>query len=130
MKISKRAVAVASLALVAVVALSSCAAGSTSTPKTTSTKAVTFWGSWNSAQQVAQIDKQVAAFNKDQSTYKVTYVPQGLVEQKLLTGEASGQVPDVALWDRSQTSLYVTKGALQTVDSLVSKDKLNLDQFY
>ena len=129
MKISKRAIVAASLAVAAVVALSACSSGA-STPKPATTKTVTFWGSWNSTQQVAQINKQVAAFNKDQSTYKVTYVPQGLVEQKLLTGEASGQVPDVALWDRSQTSLYVSKGALQSIDSLVAKDKVKLSQFY
>lgn len=134
MKISKQAIGVVSVALVAAVALSACSSGASGSPAAAAaaatTKAVTFWGSWNSTDQVAQIDEQVAAFNKDQSMYKVTYVPQGLVEQKLLTGEASGQVPDIALWDRGQTSLYVTKGALQSIDPLVAKDKVDLGQFY
>ncbi|GAA1440620.1 ABC transporter substrate-binding protein [Leifsonia poae] len=129
MKISRRGAAAATLALVAALGLSACSAG-TGSSASGGTKDVTFWGSWSSAEQVAQINKQVAAFNKDQSQYKVTYAAQNLVEQKLLTGEASGQVPDVVLWDRGQTSLYVSKGALQSIDDLVKKDSVDLDQFY
>jgi multiple sugar transport system substrate-binding protein len=132
MKISRRGVAAASLALVAALGLSACSAGGGGSAGGSGggAKEVTFWGSWNSAEQVAQIKKQVAAFNKDQNEYTVTYAPQNLVEQKLLTGAASGQVPDVVLWDRGQTSLYVSKGALQSIDDRVKKDDVDLDQFY
>lgn len=134
MKNPTRALGFGALALVAAVALTACASGGTgaqSTQKTdVVTKKVTFWGSWTSAEQVAQLTAQTAAFNKSQSTFEVTYVPQELVEQKLLTGMASGQVPDVVLWDRYQTSLYVPKGALASIDEMVSKDKVDLGEFY
>ncbi len=132
MKKSKKALIAGSVALVAALALGACSSGPSGTGSSGSGKhtPITFWGSWTSTEQVAQLNKQVDEFNKAQSDYKVTYVAQELVEQKLLTGEASGQVPDVVLWDRGQTSLYVSKGALANVDDLVKKDNVSLDQFY
>lgn len=129
MKITRKAILAASLTIAAAIGLSACSGG---TPSGTDggRQTVTFWGSWNSTEQVAQLNQQAAAFNKSQSKYTVKYVAQGLVEQKLLTGLASGQVPDVVLWDRGQTSLYVPKGALQDIDSLVKRDNVDLGQFY
>lgn len=92
-------------------------------------KEVTFWGSW-SGDQVAQLEKQTAAYNSAQSTYTVKYVAQEIVEAKLLTGIASGLVPDVVLWDRNQTPLYVNKGALAPIDDYIKKDGVDLAQFY
>jgi len=74
---------------------------------------VVMWGSW-SGDQVKQLEEQAARFNDSQDEYEVSYVPQELVEEKLLTALAGGQVPDVVLWDRYQTSLYAPKGALAT----------------
>ncbi len=124
-------VGVSAMALVATIGLSACSSGASGAAvKAGAPQNVAFWGSWTSTDQVAQLNQQVAAFNKSQSKYKVTYVPQGLVEAKLLTGLASGQVPDVVLWDRYQTSLYVPKGALASVDAMVKRDKVDLGQFY
>lgn len=131
MKILHRAAIAASLSVVAAIGLTACSGGGSSAANSDGPRqTVTFWGSWNSAQQVSQLNQQADAFNKAQSKYTVKYVAQGLVEQKLLTGLASGQVPDVVLWDRGQTSLYVNKGALQSVDSLVKRDNIDLGQFY
>lgn len=127
-------VSVSAMALVAAIGLSACSSGASgasgAAAKAGTPQNVAFWGSWTSADQVAQLNQQVTAFNKSQSKYKVSYVPQGLVEAKLLTGLASGQVPDVVLWDRYQTSLYVPKGALTSVDAMVKRDKVDLGQFY
>lgn len=90
---------------------------------------VTMWGSWSGA-QVDQLDAHAAAFNESQDEYEVEYVPQEIVEEKLLTSLAGGQVPDVVLWDRYQTSLYAPKGALSSIDELVSEDSVDLEQFY
>jgi multiple sugar transport system substrate-binding protein len=92
-------------------------------------KDVTFWGGWV-GDQAAQINQQVAAFNAAQTDYTVKYVQQKEVEQKLLTGLASGQVPDVVLWDRFQTSLYVPKGALAAIDEQIAADKVDTAQLY
>lgn len=130
MKITRKAALAASFAVVAAVTLAACSGAAGASSHTGARQTVTFWGSWNSTEQVGQLDKQAAAFNKSQDKYTVTYVAQDLVEQKLLTGLASGQVPDVVLWDRGQTSLYVPKGALQSIDSLVKRDNVDLNQFY
>lgn len=92
-------------------------------------EAVVMWGSW-SGDQVAQLEEQAARFNDSQDAYEVSYVPQELVEEKLLTALAGGQVPDVVLWDRYQTSLYAPKGALATIDDFVKKDDIDTGVFY
>ena len=124
-------VGLSAIALVASIGLSACGSStSTAGAKSGAGQKVTFWGSWSSPEQVAQLKQQTAAFNKAQTKYQVTYVPQEMVEAKLLTGLASGQVPDVVLWDRYQTSLYVPKGALTSIDDMVARDKVDLGQFY
>lgn len=90
---------------------------------------VVMWGSW-SGDQVDQLEEQAARFNESQDEYEVSYVPQELVEEKLLTALAGGQVPDVVLWDRYQTSLYAPKGALASIDEFVEKDGIDTSMFY
>lgn len=119
------ALAVASL--LAVTACSSGGGGGSTTAD--GREAVVFWGSW-SGDQVAQLEEQAAAFNDSQDEYEVQYRPQELVEEKLLTALAGGNVPDIVLWDRYQTSLYAPKGALAPIDDLVAEDDVDLDAFY
>jgi len=90
---------------------------------------VTFWGSW-SGDQAKQLQKQADAFNESQDEYEVKYVGQELVEEKLLTALASGSVPDVVLWDRFATPLYVPKNALAPLDEYVEADGVDVAQFY
>ncbi len=128
----------AALALV-LVGCTSAAEPTGSTPSTTGASEpaepsgertpVVFWGSW-SGDQVGQLDEHAAAFNASQDTYEVTYVPQELVEEKLLTALVGGQVPDVVLWDRPATALYASKGALAPLDDLIAADGVDLAQFY
>ncbi|MGC5166491.1 ABC transporter substrate-binding protein [Luteimicrobium sp. DT211] len=121
------------LAVAALVAgaltLAGCSSGSGSDTTADGRHKVVMWGSW-SGDQVKQIDQQAAAFNKSQDEYEVTYVAQEQVEQKLLTAIAGGQVPDLVMWDRYQTSLYAPKGALQSIDDRVKADGVKLDDFY
>lgn len=90
---------------------------------------VTFWGSWSGA-QAKQLQAQADAFNASQDEYEVTYVGQELVEEKLLTALASGSVPDVVLWDRYNTPLYVPKNALAPLDEYIEADGVDTTQFY
>lgn len=92
-------------------------------------EAVVMWGSW-SGDQVDQLEEQAARFNEAQDDYEVSYVPQELVEEKLLTALAGGQVPDVVLWDRYQTPLYAPKGALAPIDEFVKEDAVDTSMFY
>ena len=90
---------------------------------------VTFWGSWSGG-QAKQLQQQADAFNESQDDYEVKYVGQELVEEKLLTALASGSVPDVVLWDRFNTSLYVPKNALAPIDEYLEADSVDTGQFY
>lgn len=90
---------------------------------------VTMWGSW-SGDQIKELDQQLEIYNKSQKKYEVKYVMQENVEEKLLTGLAGGELPDLIMWDRYQTALYASKGALKPTDELIKKDNVNLDDFY
>ena len=90
---------------------------------------LTMWGGWN-GDQIGQLEEQLEKFNSSQDRIHVTYTAQDTMEQKLLTAIASGDVPDIVLWDRFNTSLYAPKGALMPLDDYVAKDNLDLGQFY
>jgi multiple sugar transport system substrate-binding protein len=127
MKSRKKLATLAAIAVTALI-LTGCSSGSGSTTSSGPQKVV-MWGSWT-GDQVKQIDQMTSKFNASQKKYTVSYVPQELVEQKLLTAVASGQVPDLVMWDRYQTSLYAPKGALQSIDDRVKADKVELKAFY
>lgn len=126
---SRRLLGAAAALAAAALVLTGCSSGSSGTTGADGRQQVTMWGSW-SGDQVEQIEQMTTAFNDSQKEYTVKYVPQELVEQKLLTAIAGGQVPDLVLWDRYQTSLYAPKGALQAIDDRVSSDKVDTDEFY
>lgn len=127
MKTSPRRLLAIGVAAATAVALAACSAGGNAADG--APEKVTFWGSW-SGDQVAQLDAQADAFNESQDKYEVSYVAQELVEEKLLTGLASGDVPDVVLWDRYSTSLYVPKNALAPLDEYIEADNVDVGQFF
>lgn len=102
---------------------------SSEAPSSGAPQDVTFWGSW-SGDQVDQLNQLTDLYNASQTTYKVTYVAQEQVEQKLLTALVGGQVPDVVMWDRPATAVYAPKGALTPIDDLIARDKVDVSQFY
>jgi multiple sugar transport system substrate-binding protein len=128
MRTTFRSVLAAGAVAVLVTGLAACSGGGTAGTEGGPEK-VTFWGSW-SGDQVAQLEAQTDAFNESQDEYEVTYVPQELVEEQLLTGLASGDVPDVVLWDRYNTPVYVPKNALAPLDEYIEADGVDLGQFY
>jgi multiple sugar transport system substrate-binding protein len=126
----KRATRIAgALAAAAVLAGTLSACGSGSDGGSGGPEEVTFWGSW-SGDQAKQLQKQADAFNAAQDEYEVKYVGPELVEEKLLTALASGSVPDVVLWDRYNTPLYVPKNALAPLDEYIEADGVDVAQFY
>ncbi|WP_262315939.1 ABC transporter substrate-binding protein [Lacticaseibacillus parakribbianus] len=120
-------------ALATVAAVGTLAACGSSTSKDSSGKkerqTITMWGAW-SGKQIKQLNELIGQYNKSQDKYTVKYKVQDQVEQKLLTGIAGGEVPDVILWDRFQTSVYAKKGALMDLSDLIKKDKVNMKDFY
>jgi multiple sugar transport system substrate-binding protein len=129
MKSHRRPLLAAAALVAGALTLAGCSSGSGGDTTADGRHKVVMWGSW-SGDQVKQIDQQADAFNKSQDEYEVTYVAQEQVEQKLLTAIAGGQVPDLVMWDRYQTSLYAPKGALQSIDDRVEADGVKLDDFY
>jgi multiple sugar transport system substrate-binding protein len=126
---SRRIIGAAAALAAAALVLTGCSSGSSAGTGDGGKQQVTMWGSW-SGDQVKQIDQMTSKFNASQSKYQVKYVPQELVEQKLLTAIAGGQVPDLVMWDRYQTSLYAPKGALQSIDDRVKADGVDTKAFY
>lgn len=114
---------------VGALALAACSGGGGGSDAGGGGQEVTFWGNWT-GEQATQIETQVEAFNASQDEYVVTYQPQEEVEAKLLTAIAGGGVPDVVLWDRFQTSVYASKGALMPLDDLIAEDSLDTSVFY
>lgn len=90
---------------------------------------ITFWGSW-SGDQVDQLNQLIDQYNDSQDKYEVTYKVQDNVEEKLLTGMAGGEIPDVILWDRINTAMYAKKNALLDLDDLIKKDNVDMGDFY
>jgi multiple sugar transport system substrate-binding protein len=128
MRKTSRQILAVGTAAVLVAALAACSGGGAPADGD-GPEPVVFWGSW-SGDQVAQLEAQADAFNESQDDYEVTYVAQELVEEQLLTGLASGEVPDVVLWDRYNTPIYVDKGALAPLDEFIEEDSIDLGQFY
>lgn len=132
MKLKKLLVGIASLS--ALLVLGACG-GDSNNSKSDSSKSggavqeLTFWGSW-SGDQVGQLNELIGKYNDSQEKYKVTYKVQDNVEEKLLTGMAGGEIPDVILWDRFNTGMYAKKNALLELDDLIEKDKVDLGDFY
>lgn len=90
---------------------------------------IVMWGSW-SGDQIAQLEAMIDDYNASQNKYVVKYVMQESMEEKLLTGIAGGELPDILMWDRYNTSVYASKGALEPIDDLVAADNLDLSIFY
>lgn len=130
MKLKKFLVGVVGLS--AVLALTACGGGDSSKSGDSGKEGVqelTFWGSW-SGNQVDQLNELIGNYNKSQDKFKVTYKVQDNVEEKLLTGMAGGEIPDVILWDRFNTGMYAKKNALLELDDLIKKDNVDMDAFY
>lgn len=90
---------------------------------------VTMWGSLSGG-DVEHVEALVDSYNESQDKYEVTYYVQDSMEQKLITALASGEVPDVVLWDRFTTGTYAARGAFLALDEYVEKDGVDLAAFY
>lgn len=122
-------VLLAILSMVLLLSLAACGGSSDSSKDKNGKEEIVMWGSW-SGDQIKQLEKQIDSYNKSQDKYKVKYVMQENVEEKLLTGIAGGELPDIIMWDRYQTALYAPKGVLEPLDKLVKEDNLKMDDFY
>ncbi len=128
MKNSFRTAAAAG-ALVALLGLTACGSGGSDDAGGDGPQEITLWGPW-SGEAADQAQVMFDAYNSSQDEYRVEYQPQEEIAQKVLTAIAGGDVPDLVIWDRYQTSLYASKGALMGVDDLIERDDVDTSVFY
>lgn len=72
---------------------------------------------------------RVDAFKKQYPNIEIEIVPQ-FDSQKLLTGAASGNVPDVLWLDRFSVASWAARGVLTSIDDLNANGAIDFSQFY
>ncbi|MFD1718733.1 ABC transporter substrate-binding protein [Georgenia deserti] len=128
-RLSRRTVLGALAAGMGATVLGSCAPPNPARFTASGARILSMWGGWG-GDQAAQIQQQLDAFNAAQNDFEVRYTPQGVLEEKLLTGIAAGNVPDIVLWDRWQTAKYGRRGALRSIQDWAERDGVDLGAFY
>lgn len=90
---------------------------------------IVYWGDWGGQGQ-KQFEYMLDKFNESQDKISAKYELQQDMITKFLTASVSGKAPDIMFWDRWRTSLYAPKNVLHPIDELMSRDKVNADDFY
>lgn len=90
---------------------------------------IIYWGDWTGEGE-KQFQTMLDEFNKSQDKIVAKYVVTQDIITKFLTASASGQSPDIMLWDRWRTCLYAPKGVLEPIDEFMQRDNVNRDDFY
>lgn len=127
--VSRRTLLGALAAVAGAAAVGGCAAPNQPRYNDAGARILTMWGGWG-GDQATQIQTQLAAFNASQTDVEFRYVPQGVLEEKLLTGIAGGNIPSLVLWDRWQTAKFARRGALQSIEGWARRDGFDLGAFY
>ena len=97
-------------------------------PEYTKDASITSWG-FGAEETNPMAFARIDAFKKAYSSIKLELVPQ-FDDQKLLTGFASKQLPDVLWMDRFKVGSWASRGVLQPIDDLVKEAGIDLDKYY
>ncbi|GAA5200352.1 ABC transporter substrate-binding protein [Microbacterium jejuense] len=125
---------VAPLAMAAVLGLlAGCSAGTPDTDDTSTGEAsgsVVFWTPQTTPDRLAAQEAVAAAFTEE-TGIDVEVVPMAGADQDqaLVTGSATGDVPDVILHSSSQTGAWTSQGLLDADAATATVDALGLDTF-
>lgn len=121
----RRAALPAALALCTALSLSACSSGSSPSSSAGSSAApvtLTFWGTYGNGGNKAQTDVLsqtiIPAFEKAHPNIKINYVdvPYDSLLQKLTTGAAGGQLPDLVRSDITWVPKFASLGVFQQLD--------------
>jgi multiple sugar transport system substrate-binding protein len=122
----------ASLTAVAVLALAAagCSSGSAPDGDEGAADAITFWTPQTTPERLA-LQEEVAAGFTEETGIEVEVVPMAGADQDqaLVTGAASGNVPDVILHDSAQTSAWTSQGLLDAEAAGATVDVLGAGTF-
>jgi multiple sugar transport system substrate-binding protein len=72
---------------------------------------------------------RVDAFTQKYPNFKLDIVPKA-DDQKILTGAASKQLPDILWLGREALSSWAARGVLNPIDDLIAKNRFDMGQFY
>ena len=97
-------------------------------PEYTKDASITSWG-FGAEETNPMAFARIDAFKKAYPSIKLELVPQ-FDDQKLLTGFASKQLPDVLWMDRFKVGSWASRGVLQPIDDLVKEAGIDLDKYY
>ena len=100
------------------------------TPTTAFTReaSITSWG-FGAEETNPLAFTRVDAFKQAYPTIKIELVPE-FDQQKLLTGFASGQVPDLLWMDRFAISSWAARDVLQPLDDLIASSGIDTSKYY
>ncbi|HOG46407.1 MAG TPA: extracellular solute-binding protein, partial [Anaerolineae bacterium] len=84
---------------------------------------ITFWGSWGGDVEKS-INVILDKYNATSAT-KVKYVVQSDIMTTFATANATGDVPDIMLWDASEVSKYAQKGVLAPINDKLAGASIN-----
>lgn len=72
---------------------------------------------------------RVDAFKKAYPSIKLDIVPK-VEDQKILTGAASKQLPELLWLDRTTLSSWAARGVLKPLDEYIQRDRFDMGRFY
>jgi len=97
-------------------------------PTFTSNASITSWG-FGAEETNPMAFSRIDAFKQAYPSIKLELVPQ-FDDQKLLTGFASKQLPDILWMDRFKIGSWAARGVLQPIDDLVKQAGIDLNKYY
>lgn len=103
------------------------ASGAAAAPAFTRQASITEWG-FGVEETNPLAFARVEAFKKAYPSIKLEIVPK-VEDQKILTGAASKQLPDLLWLDRTTLSSWAARGVLKPLDEYVQRDKFDLGRF-
>jgi ABC-type glycerol-3-phosphate transport system substrate-binding protein len=125
--------ALTATAAVALLAVSACTAGGSSTPKkgpaTTVAQTITVWHGFTGTNEVTAFNAAVARFHAANPTITVKAV-KGQDDDKITKAISGGNPPDVAVsFTTDNVGKFCTSGAWQDLQPLLDKDKVSTSTF-
>lgn len=97
-------------------------------PAYTKSVSITSWG-FGAEETNPMAFSRIDAFKTTYPSINLTLVPQ-FDDQKLLTGFASKQLPDILWMDRGKIGSWAARGVLQPIDDLVARAGIDLNKYY
>jgi ABC-type glycerol-3-phosphate transport system substrate-binding protein len=97
-------------------------------PTFTSNASITSWG-FGAEETNPMAFSRIDAFKQAYPSIKLELVPQ-FDDQKLLTGFASKQLPDILWMDRFKIGSWAARGVIQPIDDLVKQAGIDLNKYY